>query len=395
VTTRIPLVDLGAQYFSMRNEVDAAIAEVVAETAFIGTASNRFVAAFEQQFAAYVGTRFCVASANGTDSLEILLRAAGIRPGDEVLVPALSWIATSEAVSTCGAVPVFVDVLPDLYSIDPDAAAAKVTSKTAAIIPVHLYGLPACMDRICGLAERHGLFLLEDCAQAHGATYRGRKVGTFGNAASYSFFPGKNLGAWGDAGAMLTDDEQLARKARMIAQHGQSAQRHDHQIEGRNSRMDGIQAAILSAKLKHLDEWTTSRRTIAKRFREALGGVVSAVQATPEDSEGVYHLFVVELENRESVQSALAARGISTGIHYPHPLPLLPAYARFGHAPEEFPVASAVSSRILSLPLYPEMNNEQQLAVISAVSAALERPKEHKPEEIAFNVHTIGPSARV
>lgn len=370
MTTAIPLVDLRAQYLSMKAELDAAITEVVAESAFIGTAGNRFVRAFEEEFASYVGSGSCVACANGTDALEILLRAAGIGPGDEVLVPALSWIATSEAVSTCGATPVFVDVLPRLYSMDPNAAAAKVTSRTAAVIPVHLYGLPAQMDEICKIADRHGLFVLEDCAQAHGATYRGQRVGTFGRAASFSFFPSKNLGAFGDAGCMLTDDEQLSRTARMIAQHGQASRKHDHQIEGRNSRMDGLQAGILSAKLKHLQEWTTARRRLAARYRVELTDIVDGLQACPLDAENVYHLFVIECRNRDEVQLILAAEGISTAVQYPRPLPLLPAYARLKHRPEDFPIASKVTARVLSIPLYPEMTESQQAAVVAAVARA-------------------------
>lgn len=367
----IPMVDLRAQYLSMKEELDAAITAVISESAFVGTSGNRFVKAFEEEFASFVGRRSCVACANGTDSLEILLTAGGIGPGDEVLVPALSWIATSEAVSTCGATPVFVDILADRYSMDPAAAEAGITSRTRAIIPVHLYGLPARMDEFQRIASRHSLFLLEDCAQAHGAMYRGQRVGTFGHAASYSFFPGKNLGAWGDAGSMLTNDDQLARTARMIARHGQSERKHDHQREGRNSRMDGIQAAILSAKLKHLDVWTAKRQETARRYRVALEGLVDGFQAAPEDSEHVYHLFVVELQDRSRVQSALAAAGISTAVQYPSPLPLLAAYSNRGHRAEEFPIALAVSRRILSIPLYPELTDVQQEIVIDAISTAV------------------------
>jgi dTDP-4-amino-4,6-dideoxygalactose transaminase len=367
----IPLVDLSAQYQSMKDELDSAVAAVIGANAFIGTSGNRFVRAFEEEFAAYTGKNWCIACGNGTDALEILLKAAGVGPGAEVLVPALSWIATAEAVSTCGATPVFVDILPGLYSMDPDAAARKVTSRTKAIIPVHLYGLPARMHEICRLAERHGLFVLEDCAQAHGATLDGRQVGTFGHVASYSFYPSKNLGAWGDAGAMLTDDPALARTIRMIAQHGQAEHKHDHRIEGRNSRMDGLQAAILSAKLKHLPDWTRARRVLAARYRTALAGSVDSVQACPPGMENVYHLFTVEVRHRDEVQRTLAAQGIATAVQYPVPLPLLEAYARFNHRPEDFPVASAATARILSLPLYPEMTEIQQHEVVAALSIAV------------------------
>lgn len=367
----IPLVDLRAQYCSIKDSIDAAVRAVVDESAFIGTGGNRFVQAFENAFADFIGTRAVVGCGNGTDAIEILLQAAGIGPGDEVLVPALSWIATSEAVTTVGATPVFVDVLPGLYSMNPGAAAARVTSRTKAIIPVHLYGLPARLRELTALASRHGLFLLEDCAQAHGAKFDGQRVGTFGHAAAFSFFPGKNLGAWGDAGGMATNDEQLARRARMIAQHGQTAVKHDHQIEGRNSRLDGLQAAILFSKLPHLPDWTASRQALAARYRDELREIVEGVQQGHDGAEHVYHLFTIESARRDELASVLKSRGISTAVQYPTPLPLLPAYARFGHAAQDFPVASSVCGRILSLPMYPELTALQQALVVDAVRTAL------------------------
>lgn len=363
----LPLVDLQAQYRSIKEEVDQAIAAVIAESAFVGTAGNRFVRAFEAEFAAYTERDHCVACANGTDALEILLQAAGIGPGDEVLVPAVSWIATSEAVSTRGATPIFVDILPDLYSMDPGAARARLTPRTKAIIPVHLYGAPARMYELCELATGAGLFVLEDCAQAVGARYFGQQVGTFGHAASHSFFPGKNLGAWGDAGAMVTNDEALARRARMIAQHGQTERKHDHLMEGRNSRLDGLQASVLSAKLKHLPAWTGARRALAERYRVQLQDVIDGMQVIPAGFESVYHLFVIEVSNRDEVAAALAAKGISTAVQYPKPLPMLRAYKDRGHTPAEFPVAHAVTDRILSLPLYPELTMAQQMRVCDSL----------------------------
>lgn len=370
---KVPFVDLGAQYAAIKDEVDAAVASVVGEAAFIGTGGNRFTRRFEEEFAAFVGAKWCIACGNGTDALEIILKAAGLGPGDEVLVPAVSWIATSEAVSSCGATPVFVDVVPGRYTMDVSAAEAKIGSRTRAVIPVHLYGLPAEMDQVGHLAERFGLFVIEDCAQAHGARLGGQQVGTFGHAAAYSFFPGKNLGAWGDAGAILTNDDGLATKARAISQHGQTARRHDHIMEGRNSRMDGLQGAILSVKLNHLPEWTAARRRLAAVYRKGLTGVVHEMQVMEEDDGGVYHLFVVEVPGRESVIDALAEEGIATAVHYPRPLPLLPAYERFGHVDADFPVAARATSRILSLPLFPEMDAEQQDAVIAAVRRAVPR----------------------
>ena len=368
---RVPLVDLTAQYQSMKPEIDAAIAEVVAATAFVGTSENPFVRAFESAFSNVTATQHCIACANGTDAIEIVLRAAGVGPGDEVLVPAVSWIATSEAVSTCGATPVFVDVLPGEYTIDPDAAAAKLTPRTVAIIPVHLYGTPARMDALQQLSRSKNLFLLEDCAQAHGAQYRDRPVGSFGHAASFSFFPGKNLGAWGDAGAIVTSDEALARKCRMICQHGQAGRKHEHQIEGRNSRMDGIQAAVLSAKLPRLEAWTSARRRLAGQYTRDCGKLVEYVQTQPPGTRGVFHLFVVEVHRRESIISALAEDGITTAVHYPRPLPLLAAYERFHARAEDFPVASRMTTRILSLPLYPELSDAQQERVVSALRRAV------------------------
>jgi dTDP-4-amino-4,6-dideoxygalactose transaminase len=368
--TRIPLVDLTAQYHSMKTEIDDAITAVITENAFVGASENRFVRAFEEEFGSFVGISHCVACANGTDALEILLRAAGIGGGDDVLVPAVSWIATSEAVSTCGARPVFVDVLPGEYTIDPDAAASKITNRTAAIIPVHLYGMPARMGVLCDVAQKHHLFLLEDCAQAHGAILAGRQVGTFGDAASYSFFPGKNLGAWGDAGGMVTADEGLAQKARMISQHGQTGKKHDHQIEGRNSRMDGLQAAILSAKLKHLPAWTADRRRLAATYRRELSGIVDRMQDEPEAARSVFHMYVLEMSNREAVRRALASEGIATAVHYPVPLPLLPAYERYGLRSGDFPVASRMTERILSIPLYPELTGPQQEGIVSVIREA-------------------------
>jgi dTDP-4-amino-4,6-dideoxygalactose transaminase len=352
---RIPFVDLHAQYLSIQGEIDAAIAGVLAETAFIG---GRHVRAFEESFASFVGRRHCIGCANGTDSLEILLQALGIGPGDEVIVPANSWISTSEAVSAVGALPVFADSLPGLYTIDVGHAARLVTPRTRAIIPVHLYGLPADMDAVMELAGRHGLKVVEDCAQAHGATYRGRCVGSIGDAGSFSFYPGKNLGAYGDAGCMVTDDDELATRARMLANHGRLG-KHDHALEGRNSRLDGLQAAILLAKLPHLPAWTEARRSRAAHYRERLAGCRVELPREPAGSTHVYHLFVVQLEGRDRVREALCQDAIETGIHYPIPLPLLKAYAARGFTPGDFPVAAPQAGRILSLPIFPELAEEQ------------------------------------
>lgn len=360
----IPLVDLKAQYNGLKGEIDAAIAAVISETAFVGNMSNKHVLKFEAAYSAFTGSKHTIACANGTDSLEILLRAAGIGPGDEVLVPAISWIATSESVSNVGGTPVFVDIEPQYYCMDAVAAVSKITPRTKAIIPVHLYGQPADMDAVMALAARHNLFVLEDCAQSHGATIGGRMTGRIGNAGSFSFFPGKNLGAYGDAGGMITDDDGLAERARMIAQHGQSKVKHDHKIEGRNSRMDGIHAAILSVKLPHLADWTEKRRKNAALYKSALEGLGLQFQCERPGSRHVYHLFVIQTDDRDEVAKKLAAAGITTTLQYPRALPLLTAYQRFGYRAEEFPNAVKLASRCLSLPMYPELS-EAQIGYIS------------------------------
>ncbi len=368
---KIPFVDLAAQYAEHRADIDAAIAAVIAETAFIGTRGNRFVRTFEEGFAAFAGAEHCIGCANGTDALEILLKAGGIGPGDEVIVPALSWIATSEAASNIGARPVFVDVDPLTHTLDPKLIEAALSERTRAIIPVHLYGLPADMDAILAIARRHGLFVLEDCAQAHGALYKGKPVGTIGDAGSFSFFPGKNLGAYGDAGGMITDDAELAERARRIGQHGQSERKFEHAVEGRNSRLDGLQAAILSVKLKHLPAWTAGRIRIAGRYRELLADLPLVLPAASESRQHVYHLFATRTDNRDGIRTTLAAAGIATGQQYPIALPLLEAYAEGGHRAADFPHAHAMTREVLTLPIYPEIGEEQLSYIQDRLAAAL------------------------
>lgn len=351
---KVDFVDLSRQYLSIKNEVDQAIGQIIQETSFVGGAE---VKAFEETFAAYVGVKHCIACANGTDSLEILLQAMGVGPGDEVIVPSHSWISTSEAVSTVGATPVFIDTLPLRYTIDPAKIEAAITSKTKAIIPVHLYGLPAEMDEIMAIANRHQLLVLEDCAQAHGAAYKGRRIGTFGHAASFSFYPGKNLGAYGDAGGMVTNDEELAEKARMIANHGQKG-KHNHLMEGRNSRLDSIQAAVLNVKLPLLDKWNQLRRKHADLYHQLLKDLPLHLPLYPDYSSPVYHLFVVQTEERENLSAFLKKEGISTGIHYPVMLPMLPPYKE-NQQETYFPVSVGYQDKILSLPMFPELEEKE------------------------------------
>jgi dTDP-4-amino-4,6-dideoxygalactose transaminase len=363
---KIEFVDLKAQYESIKPEMDAAIADVITNSAFIG---GKHLKAFESAFARYVGAEHCIGVGNGTDALYVALKALGIGPGDEVITAANSFIATSEAVTLTGAQVVFADCDPKTYTLDVGQVAAKITPRTRAIIPVHLYGHPADMDALTDLANRHGIKIVEDCAQSHGAGIRGKKTGTFGAMACFSFFPGKNLGAYGDAGAVMTNDSALSEKARMIANHGR-IEKYNHEIEGINSRLDGMQAAILNVKLGHLETWTERRRAIAAIYNREFG----ALAATPQEAPGyrhVYHLYVLRVRDRARVQSALTEKGISTGIHYPIPLPFLKAYARLKHRPEEFPVSSRYKDEILSLPIHGNMRDEEVEYVVEHCKAAL------------------------
>lgn len=353
----IPFVDLKSQYASIKDEIDAAIADVLANTAFVG---GPFLQKFEEAFAAYCGTACCVGVGNGTDSLFIALKAMGIGPGDEVITAANSFIATSEAVTMAGGDVVFVDIDPATYNMDVAQIESKITSKTRAIIPVHLYGQPAEMDPIMEIAARHGLKVLEDAAQAHGGEYKGRRVGTMGDAASFSFYPGKNLGAYGDGGALVTDDEALADSARMLANHGR-ADKFGHMFEGVNSRLDGMQAAILEVKLRHLEEWTEARRKNAYLYNQALQGVDVVTPVEIDDVRAVYHLYVVRVDpaRRSDLQAFLRENGVASGIHYPIALPNLKAYEHLGHSESDFPEASRASKEIVSLPMFPELTEEQ------------------------------------
>ncbi len=351
---KIPFVDLKAQYESIKDEIDAAVAEVIGNTAFI---SGRYAAAFETAFAEYIGSENCIAVANGTDAIEIALKAIGVGQGDEVIVPANTFFATAEAVVNVGAAPVYVDCEPDFYNIDPTKIEEKISPRTRAIIPVHLYGLPAEMDAIMAVARKHDLKVLEDCAQSHGADYKGQRTGTFGDIATFSFYPGKNLGAYGDAGAIVTSDAAVAQKCRLIADHGQPA-KYRHTLIGRNSRMDGIQAAILSVKLRYLDAWLSARRSVAARYNELLAGKNVVLPRTPERSTHGFHLYVVRVKDRDAVIGKLTDAGVATGLHYPTAVPFLEAFEDRGYRPEDFPVAHSQMGEILSLPMYPELTDE-------------------------------------
>jgi dTDP-4-amino-4,6-dideoxygalactose transaminase len=360
---KVPFVDLYAQYETIKPEIDQAIEKTIRNSSYIGGQS---VKDFEASFAGYLGIDQVVACANGTDSIEILLKAFGIGDGDEVIVPATSWISTSEAVSSVGATPVFADVEKDFLTIDPRLIEKAITPRTKAVIPVHLYGQPADMPSIMKIAAEHDLIVIEDCAQAHGAKIAGRTIGTYGHASSFSFYPGKNLGAYGDAGCMATNDAAIAGKVRMISQHGQQG-KHHHLMEGRNSRLDGLQAAILLAKLPHLEKWTEARIAHAKKYDSLLRGAAFCTPPTRNDARHVFHLYVIRTADRDGLQKHLHDAGIETAIHYPTALPLLPCYGHRKFKPADFPTASSAQHSILSLPLYPEMRDNAIEYVCTAI----------------------------
>jgi dTDP-4-amino-4,6-dideoxygalactose transaminase len=377
----IPFVDLQAQYRAIKDEVDAAIGRVIGNASFIlGTE----VASFEEAFAKYIGARYCVGVSNGTAAIQLALTAYGIGAGDEVIVPANTFFATAEAVSTAGAKPVFVDADPASYNIAVNRIEAAVTPATRAIIPVHLYGQAADLDPILEIAARHKLLVIEDAAQAHGALYKGRRVGTFGQAATFSFYPGKNLGAYGEGGAVLTDDEEVARKLRLLRDHG-SAQKYQHEIIGYNFRLEGIQAAVLAVKLAHLEGWNALRHEHAARYDALLNGAHLLLPQEMEYARHVYHLYVVQAEDRDALQTDLQASGVQTGIHYPVPIHLQPAYAFLGYERGSFPETERQAARVLSLPMFPELTDEQLKRVAEAVHAS-EQSRGRRAEELKAGV---------
>jgi dTDP-4-amino-4,6-dideoxygalactose transaminase len=361
----VPFADLQLQYQSIKSEIDSAIAAVIRDNAFI---RGPFVDTFERQFAAAVEIKHCVSCANGTDALYLALTALNVKLGDEVITTAHSWISTSAMITHAGATVVFCDTDGITFTIDPAAIETAVTPRTVGIIPVHLYGQPANMDAIMAIAQKHSLWVVEDCAQAHLASYRGQQVGTFGSAATYSFYPGKNLGAMGDAGAVVTNDGGLAERMAMLARHG-GLTKHQHQIEGINSRLDGMQAAVLSAKLPHLAAWTKARQDAAKIYDAGLNQIENVVvPSVGADRTHVYHLYTIQHPRRDALATHLSANGVQTAINYPTALPFLPAYSRLKHRPEQFPNAFVQQSKILSLPMFAEITREQQDEVIDLIN---------------------------
>lgn len=354
VRTNIPFVDLAAQYAGIRTDVDEAIHRVLDNTDFI---LGRDVRAFEEEFAAYCGASCAVAVDSGTSALELALRACGVGTGeaDEVIIPANTFIATALAVSCAGATPKLVDVDSTTYNIDIDRLREAITERTKAIVPVHLYGQPADMDPIMAIANEHGLVVVEDACQAHGARYKGKRVGAIGHAAAFSFYPGKNLGAYGDGGIVVTNDTSIAESVQQLRNYGQQEKYH-HTSIGFNRRLDTIQAAVLRVKLRHLDAWNAARRDHAEAYRQRLAGSGIGCPSAGAHVEHVWHLFVVEVEDRDALQRHLASLGISTGVHYPIPVHLQKAYRDLGYRAGDFPVTERASTRILSLPMYAELS---------------------------------------
>jgi dTDP-4-amino-4,6-dideoxygalactose transaminase len=354
--SNIPLGDLRREYNRIRSEIDSAIERVLRRGWFVLGEEG---AAFEAEWAEYCGVAHAVGVGNGTDAIQLALRAAGIGPGDEVIVPALTATFSALAVSMAGATPVFADVDARRYTLDPAAFEAAITPCTAAVMPVHLYGCPAEMAPILEIARQHALLVLEDAAQAHGACYQGARVGGLGDVAAFSFYPSKNLGAYGDAGAIVTNDAALAEKARKL-RHGGQRGTYDHELLGTNSRLDEIQAATLRTKLRYLDQWSERRRTLAARYDAGLRDVENlTLPATPDDAEHVYHLYVARTSARDALRDYLAGAGVSTGIHYPKGVHLQQAYAQLNYQPGSCPNAESATAEILSLPMFPQLSNHE------------------------------------
>jgi len=365
----IPLVDLAAQHAAVAEEVAHGWQEVLAQTAFIGGPQ---IAAFEREYAAFTSTQHCVGVANGTDAIEIALRSLGAGPGDECILPANTFIATAEAVCRAGARPVLADCADDgTYLIDADAVAAAVTERTRAIVPVHLYGQAAPVERLLPLADRIGAWIVEDAAQAQGARRNGVSAGALGHAAATSFYPGKNLGAYGDAGAVLTRSDDVAQRARTIRDHG-SQRKYEHEVLGVNSRMDSLQAVVLSAKLRRLAAWNAARREAAARYDVLLSGLGDVLRPrTLEGNEHVWHLYVIRVPDRDRILKELNAADIGAGIHYPVPVHLTPAFTGLGYLEGAFPVSERTATGLLTLPLFAEISAQQQERVVSVLAAAL------------------------
>jgi len=362
----IPFVDLKAQYDSIKDEMDEAIQNVLNNTSFI---MGEELKKFEEEFARFCDVKYAIGVANGSDALILALKACGIGKGDEVITVPHTFIATTEAISNVGGKVVFVDVDPKTYTIDISKIEEKINKRTKAIIPVHLYGQPADMDPIMRLAKKYNLKVIEDAAQAHGAEYKGEKVGSIGEVACFSFYPGKNLGAYGDAGIVVTDNEEIAEVIKLLRNHGRIAKKYEYDIEGYSSRLDNLQAAILRVKLRYLNKWNESRRKNAKKYNELLDNIGRIITPYEADyAKHVYHLYVIRTDKgRDKLREELKSKGITTGIHYPIPLHLQPAYSYLGHKEGDFPVTERCSQKILSLPIFAELTGGQIEEIVEII----------------------------
>ena len=374
---KVPFLDLKAQYSVLKPEIAKALQSVMDNTAF---ASGPSVQKFEEEFAKFCGAKFCIAVNSGTSALHAALLAHGIQPGDEVITVPNTFIATTWAVTYCGAKPVFVDVDPDTYLMNPDLIEKTITPKTKAILPVHLYGQPADMDTINKISKKHGLIVIEDAAQAHAATYNGKRIGGLGNTTCFSFYPGKNLGAYGEGGAVVTDDEKIADHIRLLRDHAQP-KKYYHEFIGYNYRMDGLQGAVLSVKLKYIQEWTDKRNDIARKYSNGLKDIEDLqVPYVRKNSVSAFHLYVIHTEKRDELMAHLQEQGIAAGLHYPIPIHLQKAYKHLNHKKGDFPIAEMNAEQCLSLPIYAEMTDEQ----VDIVAGNIKKYFETKAKNTSF-----------
>lgn len=365
----VPFLDLRAQYAQLREEMLAAMEDVASSAEYV---LGRKVAAFENEFAAYLGCKHCICVNSGTSALHLALISAGVGPGDEVITVPMTFIATCWAISYVGATPVFVDVDRHTYTMDPNQVENRITARTKAILPVHLYGQPADLSSLLDISNRHGIPVIEDAAQAHGALYRDKSAGTVGMCGCFSFYPGKNLGAYGEGGAIVTNEDHMAHRLRALRDHAQS-KRYHHDELGFNYRMDALQGAVLRIKLKYLDEWTAARQSLASRYQRALRDLPIQLPVEAADRRHAWHLFVLLHSERDRLRGELDARQIQTGLHYPVPVHLQKAYKHLGHRVGDFPIAERIGRECLTLPLYPEMSLRQQEAVVETLREALDQ----------------------
>lgn len=363
----IPLVDLRRQYEGIKGEISEAMAGVIENSAFI---LGEELELFEAEFASFCGARYAIGVSSGTAALHLALLAAGIGEGDEVITVPYTFTATTEAISYVGAQPVFVDIDPQDYNMDVSRIEEKITGKVKAILPVHIYGHPVDMEPVLDIADKYGLKVIEDAAQAHGAEYRGKRVGSLGAVGCFSFYPGKNLGAYGDGGMLVTNDEAIAGKVRLLRNHGRQG-KYEHLVRGYNYRLDALQAAILRVKLKRLSSWNENRRQHAELYNELLAGTKAITPLEREDVKHVYHLYVIRVKNRDGLQKRLQSRGIAAGTHYPRPLHLQKAYEYLGYGRGDFPVSEKCSQEVISLPMFPELIREEVKEVCEAVKSFL------------------------